>query len=278
MADKILIGTLHSGENEYGQCLNSLKRQSHSKWDHFVLSGLPNKEAHDQLYSEFMRAGCEYDLFLKFDADMVFRHSDALKQVVELFSNIPDMDHAEFAVADWFSGSNIMGVHVFTNRAKWEKDINNLFVDYCPIIPGVKRNFYDGIAPFVDHSPNPSPFQAYHFGVHRALKVFQFNEPEFRPRQAKFQWQLLKNVWLNFQKTKDRRLGFVALGVEHVMSGDIERRHYDYTNPALRGNFSNYEDMNTSEIFSVLKYKWAPIVRELRKGYMDMRRGRFKCK
>ena len=100
---------------------------------------------------------------------MVFINEFALEQIVDLFKTTDDLDHGQFALSDWYSDSLIMGLHVTTNRAIWKKND----VDPIPEISGKRIDLGNGIAPFALHSPNPSPFQTYHFGVHRALKAFQ---------------------------------------------------------------------------------------------------------
>ncbi len=41
MTLRVLIGTLHSGENEFDQCIAALRRQSYPHWEQFVLANLP---------------------------------------------------------------------------------------------------------------------------------------------------------------------------------------------------------------------------------------------
>ena len=104
MADRprVLVLTLFSGEQEYEEAVAALERQSFRGFDHRVFEHLPNKEAHEALQRAVMESAADYDLFLKLDADMVFRSGDALAQIVELFRARPEVDHARTVVHDWF--------------------------------------------------------------------------------------------------------------------------------------------------------------------------------
>ena len=262
---KILIGTLCSGEQEFPRSLESLETQTYDHWDQFVIRDQPSRQAHDMLHSTFMSRAIDYDLFLKLDADMVFKHAQALEQIVALFREDDDLDHAELAVHDWFSDSLIMGLHVTTSRARWRQSAEQLFVDHKPVIAGVHRQYWEAPAPLVVHSPDPGPFQAYHFGVHRALKAFQFDVEKFVAVQARVQWDLLKKVWDHFSRTMDERLGLAVLGAEHVIKGTIQRRHYDYTNQELRDFFKAFERSSAEELQARLGETWTPLPRLLRR-------------
>ncbi len=253
---QILICTLSSGENEFAECKDSLKRQTYKNWKHRIFSHLPNKEAHDRLYREFMAQRHQYDLFLKLDADMVFISQDALAKVVNLFLDEPELDHAEIALHDWFSDSLIMGLHAFSNRARWVPDSETLFVDRDPVIPGIKRQYWQNPAPIVSHCPNPADFQSFHFGVHRAFKSIQSNRKDLDWYQSRYQWRLLRNVWYNFLARSDRRLGFACLGADRVFKGEIKSAHYDYTNSELRKTFEKYADISSQDIQRRLSKRW----------------------
>lgn len=260
----ILIGTLFSGENEFSTCLESLTKQDYRNFEHFIIKNLPNKEAHDLLYRKFMSERDNFELFLKLDADMVFLNDYALRSIVKEFERDKNLDHAQFAVHDWYSDQPIMGVHVTSRNAIWQENDNKLFVDPYPRIPGKRKLYWNGIAPFIIHSPNPTSFQAYHFGLHRALKAFQYETDRFSSIQSQYQWKILKKTWKNFKKSKDKRLGFAILGAEHVITKRISHGHYDYTNDELYAVFDKFSHMNSQEIYNVLRYTWDFSINELK--------------
>lgn len=234
---RVLVGTLYTGENEFEQCKHSLQQQTHSNWEQMVFKHLPNKEAHDRLYRTFMEHADDFDLFVKLDADMVFRSKRSLRALVDLFESESELDHALLAVRDWASDSLIMGLHAYSNRAVWTPSEESLFVDHSPSVPGKQLATKQPPAPLVDHSPDPSPFQAFRFGVHRALKVVQRNRPTLDFFRSRMQWTLLRNVWRRFTETGHRRLGLILAGAEEVFSGNVTRAAYDDTGDALRRRF-----------------------------------------
>ena len=253
---KILIGTLYSGENELEECIESVKMQHFSNWEHKIFRNLPNRIAHHILYNEFMKMAYEFDLFLKLDADMVLIGQDALDKIIELFNRYEELDNAELVVDDWFTNSHIWGVHIFSNRAKWPAR-DNLFPDKDPIIPGEKRIFTEYPAPLVKHCPNPSPFQAYHFGLHRALKAID----GFDDRQM----STILKVWDHFNAKRDKRLGFVVLGAEHVMTNKLKQSNINYTESDTHEFFKIYQDLTSDELYKILSIKWGnPCIRVFR--------------
>jgi hypothetical protein len=83
---KILIGILKSKENEFDICIEKLKAQSYSNFEFFVIENMPNKLAHNELYSRFMGSSADCDFFLKLDADMVFVEEGSLNKMISYFN------------------------------------------------------------------------------------------------------------------------------------------------------------------------------------------------
>lgn len=255
---RVLIGTLYSGENEFSQLQEGLARQSFTNWVHVVFKNLENKKAHDTLYRHFMERRGEFDLFLKLDADMVFRTSSSLEDLVSLFQSIPDLDHLMSPVLDWYSGLLIPALHMFSNRVVWKEDpVENLFVDPLPYIPGRRVSWREKPAPFVLHSPNPSPEQAFLFGVHRASKAIQSDRVVFNRGQATFQWRLLKAVWKRFESTRDPRLGLCLYGADLVFQGLLSHSVY------VSGKINNelISSYAIPDPYAVLKKRWGSAFR-----------------
>jgi hypothetical protein len=72
------------------------------------------------------------------------------------------------------------------------------------------------------HSPDPSPYQAFRYGIHRALKAV----PDRRkkdPRRSVLPWSLLKNIWRAYCRHGDARRLTALIGAETVLSGLGER-------------------------------------------------------
>lgn len=253
------MGTLYCGENEFEALEQSLRSQSYPHWEHVVYENLSNKEAHDRLYRTFMEEQDDFDLFLKLDADMIFRTDEGLEQIVQIFEENSDLDHLTLAVRDWYSNSLIEGLHTFSDRARWETGEESRFVDPSPIILGERQKQWTDPAPVVDHSPDPSPFQAFRFGVHRALKVVQRDRWIMRSWQATGQWDLLCKCWDHFKEIEDRRLGLALLGAEEVFSDQVSGAEYDRDQGALERRLANYRNLNVEEIERLLRQRWEKV-------------------
>ena len=253
---RTLVGTLYCGENEFEALKESLQAQTYSHWEHVVYKNLPNKEAHDRLYRTFMDQQDDFDLFLKLDADMVFRSSEGLRRIVDLFQETDELDHLTLAVRDWYSDSLIEGLHTFSDRAFWPERKESRFVDSSPDVPGRHLKLWGGPAPVVDHSPDPSPFQAFRFGVHRALKVVQPGRWKLRYGQTRGQWKLLQRCWRHFVSEGDHRLGLAILGADVTLAGDVRPKHYDEVQEPLQDIFQDYENVSAQHLYTRLSEYW----------------------
>jgi len=254
---KILIATLYTGENELPACIESVRKQTYNRWQHQIFKNLPNKQANNTLYNFFQNHSGDFDLFIRLDADMVFRDKFALEKIVKLFQQYPAMDHAELAVRDCFSNTLIMGLHVYTSQCRWNLDNDKLFVDIEPSYQREKNIFWKSPAPLVDHAPDPSEFQAFCFGVHRCLKAFQFDRWIIDYPRAILQWNILKNTWKNFEYKKDRRLGWAILGAEEVIKNRMKPLEKYLHSPDLDNAFRKLHPLTSEQIYTQLKNNWS---------------------
>jgi len=167
---RVLTGVLFSNEAEFFESTNSLKRQCGVSIESFVLSGLSNKKAHDELYAAFMARASEFDYFFKLDADMTLRSEDSLKSLIDI-ANRKGAAHVLSYVYDVPSGIAIPGVQLFRSDSRWEGSEEQLNVDYPPRLTGESVLIVDPI--FVDHMSSPSTYQLFRYGIHKALKAIQ---------------------------------------------------------------------------------------------------------
>jgi hypothetical protein len=167
---RILTGILYSDEAEFSQAESSLKCQRGVDIDSFVLAGLANKQAHDELYASFMSRASDFDYFFKFDADMTLRSPDSLKTLVDIVSR-KGAAHALSYVFDMPSGLAIPGVQLFRSDSRWEGSDEQLNVDYPPRLFGESVLIVEPI--FVNHMSAPSHYQLFRYGIHKALKAIQ---------------------------------------------------------------------------------------------------------
>jgi len=254
---KILVGTLYSGESQFEDCIDSLQSQSYKKWNQKIFKHLSNKEGHDTLYDYFMDNSNDFDLFIKLDADMVLLRETCLEEIISLFQSDYKLSHLESVVQDYLTDSLMMGLHVFRSHVKWRKSNERLFDDRKPVLEGDKVDLRQSPAPFVVHNPNPTNYQAFHFGVHRALKALQPGRFLFRISQYNSQSRVLNTIWDNYARSKNIKQGFAALGAYLVFKDEIPKNMYDYTNPKLHAEFlQKYSTQNKEDLFGLMNDFW----------------------
>jgi hypothetical protein len=252
----ILVLTLYSGENELDQCIESLQNQFYQNFEHQVFRFLPNVEAHKTLYGTIQNKRNEYDLFVKLDADMVFRKKEALADIVNIFHAYKNLDHAIFSVRDWYSGLDIVGLHAFSSNVKWKNLNDNLFVDPSPYVPGRRIRFLSAPSPIADHSPNPTVSEAYCFGWHRALKLMSRDTSVTRRRQTIFQYNLLYNIWKQFVKSKEMRRGVAIFAAEQAFSSNQAILH-NKSNIDIHHELTFIKNLKFEDMYNMLKSSWS---------------------
>jgi hypothetical protein len=272
---RICVGTLYSGEREYDRCCASIRRQTHTAADHFVIRDLPNREAHQALYRGFEQRSKSNDLFVKIDADMVLRRDEFFADLVAWFGEHPGIDELEIAVQDFFTDRLIFGLHVFRRGVEWPSQDETLFVDRSPVHPSRRHLDSDHLAPAADHCPDPSPIQAFHYGVHKALKVLQPGCEEFSRGFARFHWENLAEVRKHHQRNPDPRLAQVMLGAELTFAGRLGVGHVNYEDPglgALSEHWASVADHRVSkEIARLRRRTWGWLPSDVRREFLCSR-------
>ncbi len=253
---RILVGTLYSGESEFRDCVAAVQRQTMRDFEHFVIEGLPKREAHDALYGRFMERADEFDLFLKLDADMVIISCELFARIVERFRANSEMDVLTIEVRDFLSDRQIDGLHVFRNTVRWEKRDNEIFTDRHTVPP--ERCVYDRtqLAPAAIHCGNPSPFQAFHYGLHRALKIRAYLGSKDPLRtNLRFHLDNREAVWRHFVRTGDVRPGFASLGAEIALMGEVDYANIAYSDPTARQLFdARYSSWHAGRIRTTVRW------------------------
>lgn len=250
---KVLFLTLYSGENEYDELQQSLKIQSYRNWEHIVFRNLPNKTAHMKLYSHIMNNSSKYDLFIKLDADMTLKDEHTLKQIVQFFIDNPNVGQANFSVWDVISQQPIMGLIAFRKNTRWEETEEMLFVDNTPKIDGIRLLVWGNPSPVANHSQNPSIFQAFHFGAHRAMKAIQRNRNKIDTIQSAIQWNFLWRAWRNYKIERDMKRAYFLLGAYYMWKGKLGDTANNYSDPNLKSSFKECSSYSEEYIFSVIR-------------------------
>ena len=244
---KILVGTLHSIENELEGCLAAICSQTHAAHDSFLISGKGNKEAHDELYQTFMDRAGEVDLFIKIDADMILTRSTFFEEVVERFSTEPDLTHLLIAVYDWMTNRQIMGLHVFRSSHRWNTSKEAYFVDMVDEKHRMEKD-RDQLAPAAIHCGDPSPYQAFHFGLHKAVKFTQLTREDPNLSQRETHWRHFKCLDRHYGETKHHLLALARIGFLHALTHGFHSRHVDYSCVESLDAFEQYAELKIAEL------------------------------
>jgi len=267
---RVLVGTLYSGENEFDECVAAIKGQTFTDFDHLVIRNLPKREAHRVLFTSFVENASEYSLLIKVDADMV-PYSDAIfERIVEKMTQSPDLDVLGVGVQDFFTGRLINGLNTFRNTVRWDFDKVTLFTDTPELDPD--RYCYDGseLAPAAIHCKNPSPLQAFHYGVHRGLK-------SIARIHSSSHWAGLQSTWENFRKTGDVRVGLAVLGAELVYAGRFVKADADYTNHRMKAALEQYSRLGRADVEREIRRlrarNWGVLPGDLRRKLIRSLRG-----
>ena len=249
---KILIGILYCIENELQQCIASLKTQTHQDFDYFVLENLPKKEAHTRLYQTFTDSADQYQLFIKLDADMVLARNTYLEEVVREFTNDPELTLLQVAVHDFFTDQLIFGLHNYRNTVRWNPR-GELFTDKQT---SFKKTINDShkLAPAAYHCPNPSPFQAFHFGVHKAVKVMQVGIQDKNINARNIHWDNIQRTKLNYYRTKKTQLGYAVLGAEIAFKYQFTYEQVDYNNLKLIEYFDKVKSFSPQQMQHTVRH------------------------
>jgi len=198
---RLLVATLYAGENDYSDMIQSLNVQTFRCFDHYAFHWFPNFQAHWLLYKTMMHYSNYFDFFVKIDADMVLRRTNALQCIIDLFDANESLDHAVFTVRDCLSETDIWGLHAFRNTVTWRLDPEERrFVDPDPINIRQKMMFRTDPAPIANHMPNPSRAQCFDFGSHRAVKILQSGAANVNSAQRQYQWHLIDNIYRAYRR------------------------------------------------------------------------------
>ncbi|HMF93289.1 MAG TPA: hypothetical protein VKE96_03310 [Vicinamibacterales bacterium] len=220
---KLLILTLSTGEAALPVLTRQLTRQSFQDFEHEIIGGLANREAHNRLYATIMDRAAAFDLFLKIDADMTLRSDTSLADAVRAVDDWPDVGHFAFPIWDCFTEEETLGVHLFRSGVRWGEITDELFVDPDPA--DVEQRLWTGPpAPFVNHGEIVSDFECFSFGVHKFLKVAQrARTRDGRPYKAHKHARHMQNcarIRDLYRKTGARRHQLALAGMMWAMRDD----------------------------------------------------------
>lgn len=221
---RIFVGTLECGEAEFDDCCTAIRSQTDVHVVHHVVSNQPEHEAHGRLWNAWTQAKDDFDLFVKVDADTVLCRRTALAEIAHLFSD-PDVTGVQIQLHDYFTDQLISGLNAFSPAVAFRQASSRLFADHADFNHKrvLKGSLVAHLAPIGWHCRNPHPRQAFHFGLHRALKKQQ----DILGRCAR--------AWLG---NRDEPRSWALLGA--MAAGWRLRKHFDYGDARFEQAFERY--------------------------------------
>lgn len=171
----VLVCTLECGEADFVASKRSIEAQTGVNLRHIVFSNLPEAQAHNSLWQVFRNAsfGTEYSMFMKVDADTVLLHDRIIIDTYEMFNADKNVTSVQAPLHDYFTDCFINGLNSFSPRVKFKESCDSLYcdrVDYGHVLQLYERHLPKSLVPSGKHCHHANKRQAFHFGLHRALK------------------------------------------------------------------------------------------------------------
>lgn len=218
---RIFVGTLACGEAELADCRQAVASQTGVAVTHVVIENLPELEAHNALWDAWDSHKVSCDLFVKIDADTVLARDTALAEVAALFAD-PEVTGAQILLHDYFTDRLIAGMNAFSPAVVFKRGTDKLYTDR---VDSNHKRVLKGepvahLAPIGWHCLHPHPRQAFHFGLHRALK---------KQRDV---IQRCAEVWL---QQRDEARGWALAGAK--AAGWRLRKEFDYADQRFEKAF-----------------------------------------
>lgn len=252
-AMRLLIGTMVTIENEFEACQASIQGQTYQNFEQMVIRDLPNREAHEALYSAFFERRDEFDLLVKVDADMVVSSPTFFADVVDRFRRTPELRVLSVAVHDHFTDRLVSGLNTYRNTIPWERTGDLVFTDQFPSLVGEVIADCDELAPAAAHCPDPSPFQAFHFGLHRGVKA-RVSAARRMHDDFYARFQDLHLTQQHFLRSRDPRLGLAVVGGELALADRFNETHLSYGNQEVEAVFDQYRELDAASLEREIKH------------------------
>lgn len=163
---------MYCGEGDFLACIRSIHEQIGVIVEHTIISNQPEREAHDALWSAFTRASLDFDMLTKVDADTVLEHPEVLCKTYELFQKNPRVTSVQSPLYDHLTDGFINGLNSFSPKVRFSAS-PELYCDRVDTghdIQLMANQVPDTLRPAGQHCLHATEVQAFHYGLHRALK------------------------------------------------------------------------------------------------------------
>ena len=216
---------MYSGENEFNKCIDSVENQKCDfQFEQIFIKNKTNQDAHNELYSIIMERHASYQYFVKLDADMIFTSTSSLQTLVNLAIQ-SKADIFSIPVDDYMTGKMIWGLNIYKSGIKWKLGTESIFTDQQSLI-GENTVIHKKLSKensLVSHASDPSDFQAFLFGIHRASKIVQSSSDNYKIGHAYGQYKIIKDVLDVYNKKHNYKHGLVLIGASKMLKSELSR-------------------------------------------------------
>lgn len=227
----IFVGTMYTNEGDFQKCIEQIQAQEGVIVSHHLISGMKEKEAHNALWRAWRQAQSTHDLFVKIDADTVLASDRTLQQLSELFRNNSRLTAVQCPLHDYMTDGFINGLNAFSPRVIFNDTNDELYCDRVDTGHDQRlqsNQVPDYLRPAGFHCHYANEIQAFHYGVHRALKG---------------QREIMNKVRIAWNYHGDEIRAYALIG-EMMSSRFIMNRKFNYADVELQEAFeeakSNY--------------------------------------
>ena len=223
---KIFVGTLYSQEGEFDACVKCIHEQVGIEVTHFIVAGYDEKAAHNVLWDEWNAQKHCHDLFVKVDADTLLRENDTLERIARLFEADKRITGMQAPLYDYMTDGPIYGLSAFSPAVIFRRSNDGLFCDH-----GVdtghdlvlrEQDLPPELCPAGTHCVMSTDRQAFHFGLHRALKN---------------QGKIIMKVYVAWAQHRDRPRAFVLAGADAACQFTHRLGGFNYNDPEFIAAF-----------------------------------------
>jgi len=225
---RILVGVLFSGESQYEACITAINEQTYRSWELFEVRNLPNRDAHQKLFNTFQERASEFDLFVKIDADMELCSADFFANLIEYTEQNPSAELITIKVDDFFTGRLVWGLNVYRSSIKFGEN-DEIYTDKFfdterkPKIIHLKS--HSTLVPAARHCFNPSGYQSFYFGCHKAIKVLH--------RQSRSHMRNIRSLLWTAMRKRDHRHLIAYAGAATTFERNLGPECLDHGNRTL---------------------------------------------
>lgn len=254
---KVLVGILYSGEPQFAKCIDSVKAQEEVEFDYFIIENLPKNEAHDKLYNTFMSKAVEFDIFVKLDADMIIQAKDFFKFIIGIYLNNQFLDWLHIYIYDYITDKLISGLNVYSSNVKWNMNKDNIFTDRGHVVGSIrnKKILKNPAQQWVIHCPDASKEQAFNFGLHRAVKAYQFDNNTEIKRNTDH-GVVLSKLYYNYLRKRNKIRLYAIYGYLMVLDYKLDANTINRNSSYRVGLIKKLENMSSSELNKYIYTSW----------------------